>query len=240
MTGADLTDRTQQLYNEETGNELTDARVLTFLNIRKTEVEKETLCLPTSSTVDITDDTGYVILPANMFAIRVGGVQTTVHVPLPGPYSLSEMQLLGINWKTLTGTVNRWFMYYELVTVSTVINWAIGLYPIPDATVSNGITTFGFSTSADWADDSKAPSWPASYHEVLAWGACVEACIRDMERGNPVPEYAMRYFSGEYERRKAELRAAMASHMGAKVYQRGAGQRISDEAEVPAAVVMIE
>jgi len=122
--------------------------------------------------------------------------------------------------------------------VSSVVNWAIGLYPIPDAAVENGITIFGYATSVDWADDTSSPAWPASYHEVLAWGACVEAAIRDMERGNPVPEYALRYFSGEYERQKAELRAAMASHMGAKVYRRGAGNRVSDETEMPFAVVM--
>ena len=233
-----LTDRTQQLYNEETGNELTDARVLSFLNVRKTEVEKDTLCYPYTETSSITSGQGWIALHGTVFSIR--SVQTTVYVPLPGPYSLAEMQQLGINWKTNTGVVNRWFPYYSIQVISTVPKWVIGLYPIPDATVSSGITIFGFATSLNWSTGSEYPAWPNTYHEVLAWGACVEAAIRDMERGTPVPEHAMRYFMREYQRRKDELKAAMATFLGAKTYQRGAANRISDEAEVPLAVVMIE
>ncbi len=224
MNAGTLTDRAQQLYNEETGNFLTDTLALSLLNYSKAEVEKETLCLPKSSTSNLTADTAYVIVPAGMFAIEQGGVQTTVYTPLPGPLSLAELQARGTGWKTDTGTATDWYFYYDVVTVSEVTNWAIGFYPIPDTTVSNGVTIFGYSTSAAWTGDSDTPAWPTPYHEVLAWGACKQAAIRDIERGQAVPEHALAFFSREYERQKGELRDALATMMGSKVYQRGQGQ----------------
>jgi len=197
--------RAQAWYNEETGDSISTTFLQNAYDDVQREVAEETLCYPVSTTTNLTDSTRTLILPAGLFAIRRKGIFTTIYNPLPGPERMDDIIAADVNWKTTEGTVAKWYIDAELNTTSGVTNWAIGFAPVPSATVTNGITIQGFGIPADSTGDTYAPPWPTPYHDVMIWGMCVRACVRDfgMEMKNVK---ATTYFTGGYEKAKSRLK----------------------------------
>jgi hypothetical protein len=95
-----------------------------------------------------------------------------------------------------------------IATVTSATNWALGLYPVCDADTSDGITIMGYSVPVDSTGDTYEPPWPQAYHQVMVSGMCLRAATRDtgMEMRNA---RVIGLFSGQYEREKARLAAAV-------------------------------
>ncbi|HUU34660.1 MAG TPA: hypothetical protein VMW48_11395, partial [Vicinamibacterales bacterium] len=97
--------------------------------------------------------------------------------------------------------------YYHGTTATT--NWAIGLRPVPDSDGVDELYLAGWglpaATDITVAGDASAPPWPEPYHEILTWGLCVRAAIRDQDRGKG-NKAAMTYFQTEYQSMLGELR----------------------------------
>ena len=230
MTRGTAVARARAIYNEDSSDYITDAFLQNCYNDVQREVAIETLCYPVSTTTNLAADTRLVILPAGMFAIRRGGVSTTVYHPLTGPVSLDRLIAEDLNWATTEGTVDRWYIAEQTTTVSSVVNWAIGLYPLPTASITSGITIRGFGIPADTDDDNDLPPWPTPYHDVMIWGMCYYAALRDtdMKMSNA---RVIGYFEGRYQRAKDQLAAAAAQGFADRVRTRGGNAEVGTGAE---------
>lgn len=119
---------------------------------------------------------------------------------------------------------------------ATVTNWAIGLRPVPDSDGTDELTLMGWGLPAASgvleAGDVHVPPWPTPYHEIMTWGMCVRAAIRDQDRGRG-NKAAMTYFQTEYQSMLIELRDVSLRGVDPVPIVRGAGAPAAIGAEYP-------
>jgi len=223
----------QAIINEETGDFIPATYLQARYNEAKSRLERRTRCYPVASAFNLTDSTRLYILPAGIFAIRRHGVIVSAMGPLRMTSWARLVADFPLTWNTTESTYpDRFYLGEQPVTASGVTNWGIGVYPLPSATVTNGITVHGYGVSADADADATAPPWPTPYHFALVWELCVMAATRDMD-------YQMRnakpltHFRAELKVIEDELRAASSEYnaMGG-VLQIGAGAPGQDEDDV--------
>jgi hypothetical protein len=214
-----------QLYGEESSDYLSPEYIQAQINFVAIEVARETLCYPKVWSLATTALQPYVLISADVLAIKEGGVSTVDYDPLPGPYSPQEMQDLGgLGWRDQTGTIRAWYEYGSTPddTSPVVARHAIGLFPAPTESLLI-VRVEGWAIPAAMTEGSDQPPWPPAYHDVLAWGVCRNAAQRDMETNGAYSNRLFVYFDGQYEKQKAALKAAMAGGLTGRKYIRGAG-----------------
>jgi len=223
----------QAIYNEETGDFISEAYLQARYNEAKGRIERRTLFYRVAETITVTASTAYTIMPAGMFAIRRGGVYIASWGPLNFTTWKDLVAAYPLTWNSTESTYpDRFYLYPAAVTAGSVTNWAIGFYPLVSTTLTNGGTVYGYSISADADADATAPPWPTPYHFALVWELCVMAATRDMD-------YQMRnakplaHFRAELKAYEDEMRAASSEYnaMGG-VLQIGAGAPGQDEDDV--------
>jgi len=198
----------QAIYNEETSDSIPSTYLQARYNEAKSRLERRTRCHPVKSTFDLTLSTRIYILPAGMFAIRKGGVIIAGYGPIQPIVWADLVKAYTLTWDVTQSTYPTCFyLAEETVMAAEVTNWGLGFYPIPSATVTNGVSVHGYGVSADASADATAPPWPTPWHMALVWELCVMAAVRDigMEMRNAK---ALIHFRGELAQYEAEMRSA--------------------------------
>ena len=213
MTRDEIVAAAKAIYNEETGNYISDTYLNPRYNEAKNRLERRTLCVPVSETFNLDDSGRVYILPAGMHAIRTDGALVEGKGPIY-PRTLAEIIAMNtLNWDSMESTYpNYFYLAGELITTSGVTNWAIGVYPIPSAAITNGMTLHGWGISDDPSSGSVAPPWPTPHHVALVWELCVMAARRDMGLTGRNAR-VLKYYQDELKVAERQLRSAASEYV---------------------------
>ena len=181
------------------------------------QMSVEAECVSFTYTTSLVDSQRTYMVPTYALSIRVGGVITD-QGEMSGPVSADLLEDQDKNYKTTEGTPNRWYVSESTVTLSTDTNWGIGLYPVPPADDTNGLTIEGWRTPAALSADTSVPPIPAHLHDAYAWGICYLLALReDVEK---IPAQRLKLFDARYQEAIRRLRVGRTG-FGNKLWVRG-------------------
>jgi len=202
MTRDEMVTAAQLYYNEpSTSSAIATADWQAFNTTIYQEVCRDCRAYPVNSTQALAQAQRTYMIPVAFAGIRRGGVYHAIQGQLKGPLNLEEVSGQTTTWRSLSGTPSHWYFADEVVTVASVTNWAIGIFPTPDAIHNLILSGWGIPAALT---ASVSPSIPTAHHDTIVWGMCFMAAVRDMDRtGRNAPK--LTFFRDEYVARKQAL-----------------------------------
>jgi len=205
MTRDQLVTRAQLLYNEPASSDtITTSDFQTFADAINQEIARDCRTLPLSATSNIVSGTRAYALNASLAGLRKGGVLHSTTGALKGPMTLEDLYFESATWRTATGAPTHWYFETDLVGTVGSQNFGIGLYPVPDASLSSGLILLGWGIPSAFAAGTDTPQMPTALHEHIAWGMCWLAAVKDLDRTG-INKAKLEYFEGAYNARKTAL-----------------------------------
>jgi len=217
MTRKQIIQRAQFFFNAKLATTISGPDWTDAFDIAYESMSVEAECVSFSAAMNLTDSTRTYMVPTYALRLRPGGV-ITAEGELAGPVSADLLKQSDINYLMTEGTPNRWYVAETTVTSGTDTNWAVGLYPVPPATVANGLTLEGWRTPAALTIDTSVPPLPAHLHDCYAWGTCYFVAAREDEA--TIPPKRLAYFEQRYQAAVKRLRAGRTG-FGSKLWVRG-------------------
>ena len=220
MTRAQIIQRASFYFNARVATSLDPARWVEAFNIAYEQMGVEAKCVPFSYTFSLVHAQRLYMVPTYALEIRPGGITHSTQGELRGPVSVDLLEDQDSNWLTNEGTPTAWYIGEQNATLLTETNWSIGIYPVPAAALSNGITMIGYRTPAALTSGTDVPPVPAHLHDAFSWGVCYFAALHEMQGSPQTKAAALAYFEPRYWTAIARLRGGRTG-IGAKLWVRG-------------------
>lgn len=163
MNVSDIMSRVKRTFGDESGVQITNADLIRWINdgMRQIVQVNETL-LEATALASVVEDQQEYSLPADYLILRTlmyKGTDERSYTKLEG-YSWTDFNLQVDGWSGNLDARSRPSMY-------SIYAEKIVLWPIPDASVANGIKIYYNRLPVDVSIDTDIPEIPILYHEAL-------------------------------------------------------------------------
>jgi hypothetical protein len=167
MLVQEIIDSVKRMLGDESGVQILDTDIFRWINqgMRQIVMQNESLYL-TDKTADATKDVGTYSLPTDLLILRSMKYldsSTGTYLPMEG-YDLAKFNAIIGGWD---GTQDRGTPYYFTVKDTATVPNKIGVYPIPDISLTNAFKFIYNKTPTAVATGNDTPDIPLLYHEVL-------------------------------------------------------------------------
>lgn len=169
MNFAELKNEVASRLEDTNFDNFTEAEIKRWLNLGQMDIVTKTDCLKSSATTDVTEDQREYTLSDDCIKI----LRITYNDDRLGCTSFEELDLNDKDWMDDTGTPTNYLKYKN----------EIWLYPLPDASKTDGLKIFYVEMPDDMSADADIPFngrkslYP--YHELIVLYALMRAYQKD-------------------------------------------------------------